>query len=297
MCVNQPIWKLRKEWISEDYSIHWLSGNTHPKAIEIIRNRNKNNIHWFKVSANPSAFDFQMENFEHINWRGICDNHDPRACELIMKNQDKIYWPYLSSNPNAIELLEANMNKVDMYELYRNPKAIPLIKKLSNNKKKKWSKYIGLNQCEQAIPLIMSNIRIFRREDNMHYITSNPFAIDIIIDNLDYMTDRGWDELALNPHPEAIELLKNHCPTKPFLYNLILNPNPNAFELLDIYKEEILKQDYLRNRFYENPIIFDMDYVQMKEKNKGFEEELLAYVMEPTRVFNNGGFPYLNELF
>ena len=295
MCAIQPIWKL-KHWISEDYCINWLCKNTHQNAIEILSGVNKSSINWYNVSANPSAFDFQMKNLNKIHWSGICINSNPRAYDLILKNQDKIDWPYLSSNPNAIELLEKNIDKVDMYSLYSNPKAVPLIKKLAKKKKKKYGIYIGSNRSEEAIPLIMSNVHMYRK-NKMFHIVENPFAIDIIQDNLDYMTDIDWNCLALNPHPEAIELLKSNFPIDKCLYNLVNNPSPDAFKLLEDYKEDVLMKSYLRDELYKNPNIFEMDYPQMKKNNEGLEEELLAYIMEPSRVFRNGGLSYLNELF
>ena len=295
MCAIQPIWKL-KDWISENYCVNWLCKNTHPRAIQILEGVNKNSINWYNVSANPSAFDFQMKNLNKIHWSGICINPNPRAYELILKNQDKIDWPYLSSNPNAIELLEKNIDKVDIYSLYDNPKAVPLIKKLAKKKRKKYEIYIGSNPSEEAIPLIMSNLHMYRK-NKMFHIVENPFAIDIIKDNLDYMTYIDWKCLALNPHPEAIELLKSNFPIDECLYNLIDNPSPEAFKLLEDCKTQVLKRSYLREDLYKNPNIFEMDYGAMKQKSQWLEQELLAQVMEPSRVFKYGGLSYLNELF
>jgi len=294
--MKKPIWKL-KDWISEDYSINWLCKNTHPRAIELLEEVNKNSINWYNVSANPNAFDFQMKNYNNIRWSGICINPNPNAYELVLKNQDKIDWPYLSSNPNAIELLEKNIDKVDMYSLYSNPKAVPLIKKLAKKKRKKYGIYIGSNPSEEAIPMIISNLHMYRK-NKMFHIANNPFAIDIIIDNLDYMTSTDWYELAFNPHHEAIELLRHHCPIKPSWYNLVRNPNPDAFKLLmDIYKNDKINNQYIHDDLYLNPHIFELDYEAMKQNNQGLEEELLTYIMEPSRVFRNGGLSYLNELF
>lgn len=292
--MNKPIWKL-KDWIIGDYSVNWLCKNTHPKAIEILEDVDEKSINWYNVSANPNAFDFQMKNYNKIHWSGICINPNPCAYELVMKNQDKIDWPYLSSNPNAIELLEKNIDKVDMFSLYSNPKAVPLIKKLAKKKKKKYGKYIGSNPSAEAIPLIMSNLHMYRK-NKMFHIVENPFAIDIIIDNIDYMTNFDWKCLALNPHPEAIELLKSNFPIDECLYNLIVNPSPEAFKLLEEHKNTILKRSYLREDLYRNPNIFELDYVQMKKNNEGFEEELITYIMEPSRVFRNGGFSYIRDL-
>jgi hypothetical protein len=293
--MKKPIWKL-KDWISEDYCINWLCNNKHPRAIEILEEVDKNSINWYSVSANPNAFDFQMKNYNKIHWSGICINPNPSAYELILKNQDKIDWPYLSSNPNAIELLEKNMDKVDIYSIYSNPKAIPLIKKFAKKTRKKYGKFIGSNPSEEAIPLIMSNLHIYRK-NKMCHIVENPFAIDIIIDNLDYMTHHDWKSLALNPHPEAIELLKANFPIDECLYNLVNNPSPEAFKLLEGFKKEVLKRSYLNDELYKNPNIFEYDYLQMKKNNEGLEEELITYIMEPSRVFRNGGLSYLNDLF
>ena len=41
--------------------------------------------------------------------------------ELLIANQDKIYWPTLSRNPNAMDLLRENQDKINWWDLSSNP--------------------------------------------------------------------------------------------------------------------------------------------------------------------------------
>ena len=50
-------------------------------------------------------------------------SRNPAAIRLLEKNQEKIYWHYLSANPavEAIQLLKLNRDKINWKYLSENP--------------------------------------------------------------------------------------------------------------------------------------------------------------------------------
>jgi hypothetical protein len=117
-----------------DWRIDWsiLSGNHN--AIGLLRKKIKEekqlsegDLHWLKefekvnweiLSGNPNAIELLTENYDDIDWYGLCGNINPDAIDLIQRriqeNPDDIDWEVLSGslNPRAIELLELNKDKI-----------------------------------------------------------------------------------------------------------------------------------------------------------------------------------------
>ena len=120
-----------------DWRIDWsiLSGNHN--AIGLLRKKIKEekqlsegDLHWLKefekvnweiLSGNPNAIELLTENYDDIDWYGLCGNINPDAIDLIkqriQENPDDIgwiNWEVLSGslNPRAIELLELNKDKI-----------------------------------------------------------------------------------------------------------------------------------------------------------------------------------------
>ena len=112
----------------------------------------------------------------------------------------------------------------------------------------------------------------------------------------------NWDQLSRNPN--AIHLLEQNRDEINWR-NLSRNPNPNAFHLLETlipifeqYDSEILPylgipnayhliENFLYNLTITNPmhnVLFDYDYVQMKEKKQAFNQALIERVFHPERL-------------
>jgi hypothetical protein len=130
------------DWVS-------LSTNTNPRAIDLLRERVKeenkmskkhykiwrNKIDWDVLSGNPIAIDLLRENPHKINWEYLSGN--PSAIDLLRENPHKINWEYLSGNPSAIKFLEEYPNAIDWSMLSKNPNAIELLK--ANRAKINWN--------------------------------------------------------------------------------------------------------------------------------------------------------------
>ncbi len=95
--------------------------------------------------------------------------------------------------------------------------------------------------------------------------------------------------MSLNTNSKAIKLLEKYWY---YINYRNLSLNSNAIELLEKNQNEIHWYN-----LSSNPSIFELDYKSMINNNKKIEEELLIKVMEPSRIFKNGGISYLNELF
>jgi len=120
-----------------DWRIDWsiLSGNHN--AIGLLRKKIKEekqlseiDLHWLKefekvnweiLSGNPNAIELLKENYDDIDWNGLCGNINPYAIDLIKQRIQEypddigwINWEVLSGslNPRAIELLELNKDKI-----------------------------------------------------------------------------------------------------------------------------------------------------------------------------------------
>lgn len=117
-----------------DWRIDWsiLSGNHN--AIGLLRKKIKEEkqlleydleylkeyekVNWEILSGNPNAIELLTENYDNIDWYGLCGNINPDAIDLIQRRlQEKpsdIDWEVLSGslNPRAIELLELNKDKI-----------------------------------------------------------------------------------------------------------------------------------------------------------------------------------------
>jgi hypothetical protein len=82
----------------------WLSGNSHPEAIELLK-KNPEKIDWAWLSGNshPEAIELLKKNPEKIDWVQLSGNSHPEAIELLKKNPEKINWLWLSGNSGIFQ--------------------------------------------------------------------------------------------------------------------------------------------------------------------------------------------------
>jgi len=65
----------------------------------------------------------------------LSENPSEGAIRLLEKNQDKIYWEYLSHNQSAMQLLENNPDKIYWEHMFRNPNIFKYnYKKMKHNR-------------------------------------------------------------------------------------------------------------------------------------------------------------------
>jgi hypothetical protein len=130
--------------------IHWdqLCSNKSMEAIQLLEEEMKNNwndrrISWLNLSSNPNqrAFAILEANPTNIDYRGLSNNSNPNAIELLKKRmevqnqyrkkEDRIDWKALSKNPSAIELLK---NRA----IYENDLDLEIYRRLENTEKIDW---------------------------------------------------------------------------------------------------------------------------------------------------------------
>ena len=203
-------------------------------------------IDWYALSANPTAIKLLRKEYERdplsnrIRFGGLSKN--PNISELkdiLEANFNKLDMEHLASNPFAPrELLEKIMEQKDeingslfrMLAMNPNPEAITLLRneyiRDPDSRKIKWH-HLSANPNPEAITLLKeNNIRTEHYSDYISgYIsfarleanpTSEAFTLlkkYIDIENIrlglfSKYSNINWDTLSSNPHPEAIELLR-----------------------------------------------------------------------------------------
>ena len=178
----------------------WLSFNTDPNAIELLKERiqiNRDDINWTALSKNPNAIELLKANRDKIDWNLLAGNQSAEAIELLEEeiriNPKNISWNNLSGNPipRAIELLEENPIKIvwGFLTSNTNPRAIKLLK--DNEDKIVWS---SLSQNPSAIALL---------KDRILYENNLP---EDVYKALKVYEKINWKNISENPN--AIELLK-----------------------------------------------------------------------------------------
>jgi hypothetical protein len=218
----------------------------------------------------------------NVSWHHLSIN--PNAISILEKYPNLIVWRQLSRNANAIHLLEKNLSKVDWNELSINPNAIHLLEKYPE--KINWHR---LSMNSNAIYLLENNLD----KINWEWLSSNPNAIHLLNKNLDKI---DWYWLSLNPNANPI-LEKNLDKIDWHM----LSKNPNAITIL----ENNLDKIHWRV-LSENPnaihLLANLDYENMKENIKEFNQELIEYVFNPNRLLRlcklyDLSFDEINELY
>jgi hypothetical protein len=109
----------------------------------------------------------------------------------------------------------------------------------------------------------------------------------------------NWKKLSKNSNDKAIELLEAN-PDKIHIYNLIENTNPKAIDILYKNKNLIDRDDISWSILSANPIIFKLDYEEIRKRFEPLAEEIIKEVMHPKRVckyLEMHNYDYLTELF
>jgi hypothetical protein len=260
-----------------------FSGNTNPKAIQIIKelrllargnassSSSDNNIDWINMSANTSteAIEFLNlpENYNKIEWDIFSANTNPKAIEMLiakeseefdlevrefnrLKPYEKISWRELSKNPEAISLLEKKWEEEK--ELMRNDRR-------EYNKLKKIGYIIdwtALSVNVKAIDLLrrkideenkLSKAKYDKLEDiekiNWWVLSANPKAIQLLEANRDKI---NWVQLGKNP--KAIKLLEEELQVRPQnIYWYSISRNPEAGKLLKYNPDKIVWSIFSEN--------------------------------------------------
>jgi ribosomal protein L24E len=253
--------------------------------INVIKLLNKYSlaIDWTSLSLNTNtkAIELLKKNPKKINWRLLCYNSNDEAIELLKDNPKKINWSNLSRNINtkAIKLLKQNPKKIDWYNLSQNPnqEALKLLKE--NPKKISWSNLL-INPNPEAIDLLKTNpdCEALLYDDLASNVSDK--AIELLIENIDELTDFGWITLSYNTNSKAIQLLKNNLDKLKNNYIVLsYNENPDIMELLKENQHLIYWHG-----LSDNSNIFKLDYEQMKKNFEPLAKEIIEAACYPNRI-------------
>lgn len=166
--------------IIQDVFFSTLSSN--PSAIELLK-RNISSINYTFFSENESAVDLLLENPSKIDWARFCLNSSDKALDYLEANPMKINWNYLCGNTN--------------------PRALFLISKyLENNPENiehfNW-RILCENSTKEAIDLVKKYYELIKDKLDWWNLTINPYAIDLIKENIDLINKIYKSALFSNP--------------------------------------------------------------------------------------------------
>jgi hypothetical protein len=173
-------------------SLHGLSRNPHPKAIEFLK-QNTQHICWEYISGNSGdgVLDIIIDNFHRVNVGTLSTNTNPRVIQFIEENGllEHVSWKLLSANPSAVHILKNNEHMIDWYYASKNPNPEMCELFERNIGKIDWG-MISLNPG--AIRFIERALRYV----DWAFLSENPAAIHILENNLDKV---DFDSLSRNP--------------------------------------------------------------------------------------------------
>ena len=263
--------------------IDWGSLSSNPDAVKILKNKYPERINWdcLTLNINIEAIKLLKQNPKKINWKLLCYNSNDEAIELLKDKPKKINWSNLSSNANikAIELLKQNPKKIDWRQLSLNPnsEALKLLKE--NPKKISW-RILSDNSNPEAIDLLKTYpVHKTLVYDDLAMNVSDR-AIELLIENIDKLTDLGWHALSYNTNSKAIQLLKNNLDKiDDECRDLSYNKNP---DMMDLLKEN--QHLIFWNEISDNPNIFQLDYEQMKKNFEPLAKEIIEVSCHPERI-------------
>jgi len=263
--------------------INWYDLSINPYAVKILKNKYPDKIDWdfLSMNKNPEAIELLKQNPKKINWLWLSSNPCNEAIELLKQNPNKINWGILSrnTNPEAIELLKQNPKRINWNNLSKNSsdEAIKILKQ--NPKKHCWT---GLSQNEnpEAIQLLKKNPYCISRVSYNLAMNPTDEAIQLLIENIDKITDICWSGLVTNRNLKAIQLLKDNLDKLKNKYK-ILSYSKNRY-IIDILKENqhLIFWDVLSD----NPNIFKLDYEQMKKNFESLAKEIIEAACNPNRI-------------
>ena len=266
--------------------ICWYDLSINPYAVKILKNKCPDSlaIDWdfLSMNKNPEAIELLKQNPKKINWLWLSSNPCNEAIELLKQNPKKINWSILSRNrnPEAIKLLEQNPKRINWSNLSRNS-TDEAIKILKQYPKKHCYNMAGLSQNEnpEAIKLLKQNPYCISRIS--YYLAMNPTdeAIQLLIDNIDKITDISWSGLAINRNPKAIQLLKDNLDKLDNYQVLSYTKNPYIIDLLK-ENQHLIFWDVLSD----NPNIFQLDYEQIKKNFEPLAKEIIEVACHPNRI-------------
>jgi hypothetical protein len=284
ICYNPSAMHLIEKNIDK---INWFNLSSNTSAIELLE-RFPENIDYGELSRNSNAVHILKRNLDKVNWEYLSLNKG--AVSILEKNLDKVHWDSLSLNPSAIKILRRNLDKVNWEMFSRNIYAVPTLREHLD--KVDWNS-LCQNESPEAIELLLEFPEKINK-NNWLNLCENPFAIDLMLDNLDKCTTHISQR---NPLAFRYEALID--PTE--LNFGAVASNPNLSEILhyfpfDLYNPDITDVIYL----LDNPGVFSeinycYDFDVILRANYYLHEEFHAWAGHPLNLrkskdwgFDNG---------
>ena len=315
---NPIVFKLLKDKIRVDPNVHinWhlLSSKTDLEVIDLLSERIKfenqlskeeydklklpYKINWKLLSANPEAIkilkdEYKNPNSDKLVWSALCSN--PSAFDILKEeykrypNSNKLVWSAICSNPNPkiVSLLEMELKifpeHIDTKALAGN-KTTEVIKFLNNNFDLKNEDYdfwhILFGNSNSEILEIIKNVPNHNHHAESRLSRYGSAGIIAFLREKDNNHMISLSDLASNPLPEAIELLKDKLKDKlaknkisPIICrSLSENSNPGVITLLE--------KEFIKNR--DNPDILwrtlssntNKEVIDLLRKRMNYENSL-----------------------
>lgn len=271
---------------------YWLSSNTNPVAIELIKkalNDDKDTrINWAELCKNPSAADILLnEDYRrYLDWDAMSKNTNPKVIKFLdtTRNFQYINWENLSANesPAAIALLNKRIKthpwNITRNQITRNSGAIGILTLYTD---KVTGDGLSANTAEAVFNLLVNILKENPKDINWAALSANPskWAFDFLQKEENKKHIR-WDMVSKNTSKSAIQLLNRRVEEENKLSDdvykslpknqkidwLEVSRNPNAIELIKArikYEAELIETN--PNYYYEkisykelatNPSIF-----------------------------------------
>jgi hypothetical protein len=206
---------------NKDLDYHWLSSNTNPVAIELIKEALKKNpdtfIYWAQLAENPKAADILLDkNYRdkiELVFDNLSKNTNPKVIKFLAKpeNYNKIIWKNLSANESvgAVALLEKEIAEGRPENVYRqevstNSKAIRILEEYPD---KRVGDSLSANNSDKAIELLKEHIKEKPKDINFFSLSINPNQK--ALEFLQEINKIKWWSLSSNTNPNAIKLLED----------------------------------------------------------------------------------------
>lgn len=271
---------------------HWLSSNTNPVAIELIKEALKKNpdtfIYWAQLAENPKAADILLDKNYRDKIGGVFDNlsknTNPKVIKFLSKpeNYNKIDWKNLSANESdgAVALLEKEIAEGRPKNVYRqevstNSKAIRILEEYPD---KRVGDSLSANNSDKAIKLLKEHIKEKPKDINFFSLSINPNQK--ALEFLQELDQIKWWYLSGNTNPNAIKLLEVRFEVEKYLIenSLTVYQNISQYDKINWFRlsknPSAIKLIIARIK-YENSLLPEI-FALLKDNEKISYSELAA---------------------
>ena len=264
--------------VKKDLDYFWLSSNTNPVAIELIKKALEDDeltyINWEELCKNPSAAVILLNRKYRgsLKWDAMSKNTNPEVINFLAKdeNYEHINWENLSGNESrpAIALLQKRIItepwSITRHQVSRNSGARGILKKYED---KVTGDGLSANTAEDAYYLLIKILEKDPKDINWASLSANPsvWAYNFLQKEGNKKHIR-WDMVSKNTSDKAIKLLEKRIevenesseavykalPKNQKIDWLEVSRNPSAIELI---KERIKYEAVLirtKLEYYEN---------------------------------------------